>query len=240
MSTLETTYQLLCSKNITAELLSPDCLLVLGDCLDVLPHVKADCVVTDPPYGMRYRSGMGGHFGNCAIHGDESTALRDAMLKTVDGLPVLCFGNWRIPRPPQTKALLTWEKGPHVGMGDLRIPWKPNTEEIYVIGKGFHGHRGTSVLRHNAVSPNFNVGKKRLHPTQKPLSLLVELLEKCPDGTVCDPFMGSGTTIEAAIRLGRKAIGIELDPHYFWDLCVPRAKRALAERAAQLPFEEKA
>ena len=57
--------------------------------------------------------------------------------------------------------------------------------------------------------------------------------------TVLDPFMGSGTTIEAAIRLGRKAIGIELCPAYF-TIALKRVQRALAERAAQLPFEEKA
>ena len=199
-----------------------DVTLFFGDCLEVLPTLEAgsvDAVVTDPPYGMGYRSSMNGRFGDCAIAGDDNTTVRDSMLvQAMINLGIdtaLIFGNWKVRRPHKTKMILTWDKGPHVGMGDLGLPWKPNTEEIYVIGRRFSGHRGSSVLSFNAVSPNFEtVDELREHPTQKPISLMVELLGKCTASTILDPFAGSGTTLVAAVRLGRKAIGVEIEEKY--------------------------
>jgi site-specific DNA-methyltransferase (adenine-specific) len=58
----------------------------------------------------------------------------------------------------------------------------------------------------------------RNHPTQKPAELIETLLSVCPHGgIVIDPFMGSGTTLEAAKYSGRGAIGIEIDPKYCAD-----------------------
>jgi DNA modification methylase len=200
--------------------------LYCADCLDVLPTLEAgsvDAVVTDPPYGMSYRSGFNGVRGTSQIVGDESTEARDAVLAWWKG-PAIVFGTWKVQRPPNIVALLTWDKGPHVGAGDLSLPWKPNTEEVYVIGGGFFGHRGTSVLQYNAPSPNF-VGL-RVHPTEKPLPLMLALVAKCPQGTILDPFMGSGTTGVACIRTGRKFIGIEKEERYF-DISVRRIQQEL-------------
>jgi len=180
-----------------------------GDCRDVLP-VTADVLVTDPPYGVSFRSGMDGFLGDCRVAGDESTELRDWVLAQWNG-PAIVFGSWKVKRPNRVRALLIWDKGPHVGMGDLSFPWRPNHEDIYIIGDGFAGHRGTSVLSHYAISPNF---VKRDHPTEKPLALMFDLLGKVQPGVVLDPFMGSGTTLVAAKRLGRKAIGIEIKEKY--------------------------
>lgn len=193
--------------------------LYLGDCLQILPHLSGvDAVVTDPPYGISYASGMTGHGGGTAlpgIVGDEDCLLRDAVIAWSHGLPMIVFGTWKRPKPNRCAAVLTWDKGDHVGMGDLSLPWKPNTEEIYIVGKGFTGHRGGSVLRFNAPPTWNSVGFGRRHPHQKPVELMESLLEKCPTGTILDPFMGSGSTIIACIRTGRRAIGIESDPVHF-------------------------
>lgn len=71
----------------------------------------------------------------------------------------------------------------------------------------------------------------RIHPTQKPVPLMAWCMDKAkvPQGaTVLDPYMGSGSTIIAAIRTGRKAIGIEKDPEHFKN-AVQRIKRELAQ-----------
>src|SRR3546814_9569806 len=54
----------------------------------------------------------------------------------------------------------------------------------------------------------------RLHPTRKPVALMSWCVQKTT-GTVLDPFMGSGTTGVACAKLGRKFIGIEIEPRYF-------------------------
>ena len=60
----------------------------------------------------------------------------------------------------------------------------------------------------------------RKHPHQKPVWLIEHFLKKLPNAdTILDPFMGSGTTLVACAKLGRKGIGIELDPDYFEIAC---------------------
>lgn len=194
-----------------------------GDNRDVTEWLTADVLVTDPPYGMAFRSGKGGAFGRSEIAGDDDLSARDAVMAAWGGRPALVFGRWSIAKPEGTRMCLTWEKGNHVGMGDLALPWKPNTEEVYVLGNGFVGHRGTSVLRHLAIAGTVgraDTGTRR-HPTEKPVGLMEELIAKCPPGVIADPFAGSGTTLVAAQRLGRRAIGVELDERY----CEAAAKR---------------
>lgn len=188
--------------------------LYLGDCREITEWLGADVLVTDPPYGMALRSGWGGHQGDLRIGGDGTTGARDAALALWGDRPALVFARWNIP-VPRARMRLTWDKGEHVGMGDLALPWKPNTEDVYVLGHGFSGHRGSSVLRGKAVA-HFVEGAHlgRLHPTQKPISLLESLVEKCPPGVIADPFAGSGSTLVAARNLGRHAIGVEIEERY--------------------------
>lgn len=202
-----------------------------GDCRDVLPGLakpEIGAVVTDPPYGLDYQSGRSSYmYGDMAayrekIANDDDTSARDQIIEWAGDVPCLIFGSWKVTRPPTTRALLIWDKGEASGMGDLSIPWKPSHEEIYVIGTGFHGHRGGAVLR--AYVPA-RVSMGRLHPNEKPVKLLVQLIQKCPAGAILDPFMGSGSTLRAAKNLGRRAIGIELEERY----CEVAARRLSQE-----------
>lgn len=192
-----------------------------GDCLAVCMGMHGvDSVLTDPPYGMRYSSGHATDIlwgAARSVIGDSSTCARDALLKLFEPNPTLCFGTWRVPRPAATRMVLIWDKGGALGMGDLRLPWKPDHEEIYVLGTDFVGTRTSgSVIKHPPVQSMAKNG--RVHPTEKPVGLLVKLANKLP-GKILDPFMGSGSTGVACMNLGRSFIGVEIERRYFDIAC---------------------
>ena len=181
-----------------------------GDALEVGEWLTADVLLTDPPYGINYRTGGRRLEGNArSIEGDKDTAGRDIALSLWSG-PALVFGTWKVPAPVGERTRLVWDQDGALGMGDLSLPWKPSWQMIHVIGGPWAGTRDCgSVLR---CPPVLSVG--RVHPHEKPLKLIGMLLAKCVDGTVADPFMGSGSTLVAAKARGRKAIGIEIDERY--------------------------
>lgn len=199
------------------------CTIYCGDSRELLPLLDADVMVTDPPYGYAYASNWNGpavKFRGQQIANDADVSHRDAALATWGDRPALAFGSWKRERPAATREVLIWDKGGAAGMGDLSIPWGSSHEEIYVMGKGFIGHRGGTVLRHQRI-----MGLRLQHPNEKPIPLMRELIGKCPPGVIIDPFMGSGSTLRAAKDLGRKAIGIEVDPKW----CAVAVKRLAQE-----------
>jgi DNA modification methylase len=196
-----------------------------GDCLEIDEWLAADVLVTDPPYGMDFAtgdfatgkrangrgSGWTSRWAGVGIFGDDSTDIRDAALAAWGDKPAIVFGTWKTPHPAGVKETLVWDKVISTGMGDLGIPWRPSWESIYIIGSGFVGPRSHGVLRHGlpTLAP-----ERKLHPTPKPISLLHDLIGKCPAGVVADPFCGSGSTLLAARNLDRKAIGVEIEERY--------------------------
>lgn len=191
-----------------------------GDCLDVLPLLqRVDLCLTDPPYGVDYQSNKGGRMGKIPISNDGarlSLRLYRMVAPLIKADHVLWFTRWdawpdvweilgmRFPM----RGLLVWDKG-HAGMGDLDH-WGPSYELIASVGSGkIQGARDQSILRFSPVTP-----KQRQHPTEKPVSLLSYLIEKLNPTSVLDPFMGSGSTLVAAQREGRAAIGIEAEERY--------------------------
>jgi len=196
-----------------------------GDCREVLPTLGRDGVVciTDPPYGINYTSGYTGCLDR-SIAGDETTELRDWLLTA--WLPRSCaiFASWRCLAPSQPKGQLVWEKATR-GMGDLSFPWGMNYEVIWIYGDEWTGHRDGAVLRGRTI-PTWNSGPaRRLHPHEKPVDVVGQLIAKANAATVFDPFMGSGSTMRAAKDLGRRAIGIEIDERY----CEVAARRCSQE-----------
>lgn len=204
-----------------------DCTLYLGDCTEHLRAMAdAVAVLTDPPFGISYRSGYRTDelWSGDEIQGDNSVALRDYVLARLHPRPTLAFGSWKATRPANTRAVLIWDKGPALGMGALDIPWKPSCEEIYVLGKGFAGARdeGAVIL----CAPVQSTAKNgRRHPNEKPVALLQRLLAKMPTGKICDPFMGSGSTGVACAAVGRPFVGCEIDQRYF-DIACRRIEEA--------------
>lgn len=181
-----------------------------GDCREIDFADLGEMLATDPPYGIDFRSGWTGS----QIAADESTDARDHVLARWrlhrPDAPAVVFGAAREAALPDSVATLVWWR-PGSGMGDLSLPWKPDYELIHVFGGGYtSATRGSSVLRYPWDVFRGDAG----HPHRKPVGLMRQLLSWCPGRSVVDPFMGSGSTLEAAKQLGRRAVGIEVDERY--------------------------
>ena len=187
-----------------------------GDCLEVSEWLNADVLVTDPPYGMSYKSNMdrGGRANwHEKIKGDDSLESRDQALELWGSdRAALVFGTWKTQKPSTTKQTIIWDKSPCGFMGDLSIPFGSSHEEVYCLGKtGWTGKRQGSVVKAQMLMSSDR--DRPDHPTPKPIGLMELLIYKTL-GTVADPFAGSGATLIAARNLGRKAIGVELEEKY--------------------------
>lgn len=193
-----------------------DALMIQGDCLEVMPALgRVDAVVTDPPYGIGYVKGSGGKgkhtVRNIApIHGDFEPFDPTTWL---DFDEVILWGaNHFAARLPHGRWM-AWDKlagvASYDSFSDVEFAW----------AKGRGKDRIFSHLWKGICKASEKGGKERWHPTQKPIALMRWCLEQIKGQTILDPFMGSGTTGFAAIQLGRKFIGIELDPDYFEIAC---------------------
>ena len=216
-----------------------DATLYLADCRDVLPTLSGvDAVVTDPPFGINYKSGHATPdlWKSDRIDSDRDVRIRNEVIlqiRSTWGVPILAFGSWKQPKPEGTRAVLIWDKGPALGMGALDIPWKPSFEEIYVIGKGFVGKRDEGAVLYCPPVQSMACNG-RVHPTEKPVALIERLIKKCPAGTILDPFMGSGTTGVACAAVGRRFVGIEIVAEYF-DIACRRIEQAQRQRDLFVP-----
>lgn len=187
--------------------------LYYGDCAEILPHIgKVDAVVTDPPYGISHKSNGQLFRDATPIYGDESTNIAEAILGDLEDCQQVVFFSPYQPLKFKWRSVLVWSKGAHVGIGgDRETCWKRDAELIGVRNnKPLNGQRDSCVLQFNAVLP-----PPSGHFCEKPLALMEYLVSKIDAESILDPFMGSGTTGVAAVRLGRKFIGIEKEPKYF-------------------------
>ena len=188
-----------------------------GDCLEVLPRLRGriDAIVSDPPYGMGmdtdYTRFTGGIHDNrnhgAGIIGDDRPFDPRHLLHYPQ---VILFGMNHYPDKLPRGGAFVWLKKRESQIGqflsDAEIAWVKGIQGVYVFPHIWHGFDRASER-----------GEKVLHPTQKPVALMRWIIEQVtrPGDTVCDPYMGSGSTGVAAILSGRNFIGIELDPTYY-------------------------
>ncbi len=190
-----------------------------GDCLEM--QVSADVVVSDPPYGMnwntdhtRFTGGTGGPHNqrNDRIVSDDKQFDPTPWI-SFNGCVLFGFQHFaaRLPKG----SVLVWLKRYDDGFGsflsDADLAWKKGGEGVYCF-------RDVSLQ---------GASRFRLHPTQKPEPLMAWCIAKASTTTdvILDPYMGSGTTLVAAKRIGRRAIGIEIEERY----CEIAAKRLAQE-----------
>lgn len=194
-----------------------NCTLYEGDCLEIMPTLeKVDAVVTDPPYGLGDWNNRGTNKKR-PFDSDETQkwdkpllAVHIDTMREVSKMQIFWGANYYLDFLPRTKQMYIWNKNiRNMHFNDCEIAWCSGWRE---------------ASRVFDLSPN---GLKKQHPTQKPLKLMKWCIEKLPKEAVSilDPFMGSGTTGVACAKLGRKFIGIELEPKYF-DITCERIQKA--------------
>lgn len=195
-----------------------DARLILGDCREILPTLSGiDACVTDPPYGV----GM-------AYEGTEDTPefVRDVAVPVINDCRKIAS---RVILTPGIKNLFLYSRPDHTGA--IYYPagagcnswgftcWQP----ILYYGKDPYGGQGSKPDSFSATDS----AEKLAHPCPKPIGQMRRILVRTTlaGETVLDPFMGSGTTGVACAKLGRKFIGIEIDPGYF-DIACRRIQKA--------------
>lgn len=191
--------------------------LYCGDCREVLDWLEADVLITDPPYGIGWsRSENRARYSKAhpGIVGDEDTSLRDEALAMWGGRPAIVFGSFYAPPPPAVRQVLIWHKPADAGVVGSTTGYRRDAEPIYLAGDWpTRTVETTSVLRSCLLSIKA-VTVATGHPHTKPVDLMKRLIARAVDGTIADPFAGSGSTLRAAKDLGRRAIGVEIDPDY--------------------------
>ena len=188
----------------------------LGDCREVLPTLgKVDAVLTDPPYGIGYAAqpivGKGKTKSNHEKRDWDDKPVDLTAVLAVDAPKIIWGGNY-YDLPP-TRGWLSWYKpDAPPSLSNFELAWTSidRTSKQY----------SWSIAATNA--------ERAGHPTQKPVELIKWCLGFVPSGTILDPFMGSGTTGVACVKLGRKFIGIEIEPKYF-DIACKRISDALKQ-----------
>jgi site-specific DNA-methyltransferase (adenine-specific) len=205
--------------------------LFLGDSRVVLPALQSltvQLLVTDPPYGVGYKSNRGRDHER--ISGDDgsldvSAVLAQSCKLLGRGRHAYVFGPREFVKAPLTAAVdLVWDKG-IVGMGDLSCPWSQSHEPItFAVYEPSQANRAKGYgnlaarMRQGSVLrvPRMNGAATTRHPTEKPVLLLRQLIESSSvmGETVLDPFAGVGSTLVASTLEGRKSVGVEIDERY--------------------------
>ncbi len=194
--------------------------ILQGDCtrvLRTLPNASVDLVVTDPPYGVRYRDRLNRTIAN-DDHPERILGAFDDVYRVLKS-DTFCVSFYGWNRAGVFVA--AWRRAGFVPVGHL--VWQKNYassrgflearhEQAYLLAKGRPAKpaQPLSDVRPWQYSGNSN------HPTEKAVSVLRPLIESFskPGGVVADPFAGSGSTCVAAAECGRRYLGIELEARY--------------------------
>lgn len=208
-------------------------------------NILVDCILTDPPYCVSRkhqlgfsnmgRSGM--DYGNWDYNFDQIKWICDCLPFLKQGGSIIIFNDWKNfsfiaeileQNGCAIKDLLRWEKqnpmprnvnSRYVGDCEFAI-WAVKGKKKWTFNKPSEISYLKPVFKSGVVLG----GKNRLHPTQKHLEIIKEILKihTNEDDLIFDPFSGSGTTAVAALALNRKFIGSEIEKEYY-----EKAKRRL-------------
>lgn len=206
--------------------------LYLGDCRDILPTLgKVDAVVTDPPYGLDFPYNS---------YVDTPEALQSLV---ADFVPLSLELAKRVVITPGVTNVLLYPKPLWMGawtwdttstFGKLGYSqWQPILfygEDISGFGS-VNGVLKTDRIHFTGVGSERDKSLGGGHTCPKPLNFMRRLLTRYTNEgeTICDPFLGSGTTGVAAVQMGRNFIGCEMDTKYF-DIACKRIEDAQRQK----------
>jgi len=190
--------------------------IICGDCLDVMAGMEADSIdvaIFDPPYGIDESSKKNASRSKLAAvrdYGEYSwdtkrlSPERIAHVRRVSRNQVIFGGNYYADLLPPSPSWVVWDKDNSGDFADCELIWTSHDRAVRKFKYTWNGFI--------KEKPEF-----RYHPTQKPLALMVWLIENYTNegDVILDCTMGVGTTGVACGHLGRRFVGIELDPGYF-------------------------
>ena len=206
-----------------------------GDSLEILKSLQdnsIDIILTDPPYGIEYKSNRSQDSNAITKRGLLNDGKKEAFEllentckilvdKTSKDSHLYFFCSWSvfsdferiIGKYFTIKTPIVWDKG-NKGSGDLENDWGNQTELIIYCVKG---KKNINYRKGNVLSIPKIHSSRLVHPTQKPVELIKEILEvsALKNDFIVDPFMGSGSTIKACNEMNLKCLGIELDKEMF-------------------------
>lgn len=221
--------------------------IICGDCLEFMqgfPDKHFDLVLTDPPYGLGEAAGK--NQSRSKAFGSNSFGPKNSRKRVIpstdygvaswdDGTPSpdyfaeicrisknqIIFGGNYFELPP-SPCWIVWDKvNGKSDFADCELAWTSFKSAVRKFTFRWNG----------MLQEDMKHKEKRYHPTQKPVKLFMEILEKySKEGDlVLDPFLGSGTTAIACRKMGRHFIGIEKEPQY-----VAIARKRIAAIPARL------
>lgn len=198
-----------------------DCLIFMKN----LEDKSVDMILTDPPYSNPTVTG----FGRKIVKNVADLSMQEAYMRMLKkeyerilkpNAPVFMFCDdkyypaiYRAFYDWKTVQLIVWDKGA-IGMGK---PFRKRHELIVYANRETVDYNRTEGISHYPTVLNYNPVAEKVHPAQKPVQLLRDLIVgfSNPDDIILDPFCGSGSTLVACKETGRKWIGCELNCEYF-------------------------
>lgn len=226
--------------------------LYCSDCLDILkemPDESVDCIITDPPYGIDYKSNHSKDkkYRERIYDYDWDNPDFDIrpffkemwrVLKNNSDMYIFgCFKNYEVMKELGFKTILIWNK--IINNLGSEMTWARNYELIYYFVKGKKDlrSRSSSVISVYAINAGVYGAAKQViqHPTQKPIGVIEPLLLNStkPNDLILDCFMGSGSTGVACVKYNRRFIGIDKDERY-----VEIAKKRIIDSSNKLFIED--
>jgi site-specific DNA-methyltransferase (adenine-specific) len=193
--------------------------LILGNCLEVMreyPDNAFDLCLTDPPYGIGEAAGKNKSRGKLAVSKDfGNLSWDDAIpsreyfdeIRRISKNQIIFGGNYFVEYLSNSSCWLVWDKDNGMSdFADCELAWTSFKSAVR-----YYRYRWNGMLQEDMKNK-----ETRVHPTQKPLSLMRWCLENYskPGDSVIDPFMGSGTTLRACKDMGRPSVGIDITPEY--------------------------